>query len=411
MKNKVWAIVLSAVVAFSLWLYVITVVSPGSEETYYDIPIILQNENVLAERGLMITAIDDSTVTMKLEGNRTDLNNLNESNINLLANVSGIMAPGTHLVSYTTNFPGNIASNAVTTQSKSPDMLSITVENQITKDVEVVIDYLNAVPAGFLADKENVQLDYTTIKVTGPESVVSQIANARVQVDLEGKNDAIVGAAFPYTLCNAKKEAVDTTLITADVNEIQMNLKIQKYKELRLQINVVTGGGATEENTTITVNPKTVKVAGSDVQLENLEELELGTVNLGEILEDETLKMPIVLPEGVTNITGLSEATVDVKFNGLETRTVEVKQINPVNVPAGMEADVITESLEVTLRGPTALISAIQETDVIANVDFTGAQEGTATISATIQLTGIYAEVGALGTYDVTATVQKAKVN
>jgi len=409
MKNKAWAIVLSAVVAFSLWLYVITVVSPGSEETYYDIPIILQNENVLAERGLMITAIEDSTVTMKLEGNRTDLNNLNENNINLLANVSGIMAPGTHLVSYSTNFPGNIASNAVTTQSKSPDMLSITVENQITKNVDVVIDYLNAVPAGFLADKENVQLDYKSIKVTGPESVVSQITSARVQVDLEGKNDSIVGATLNYTLCNAKKEAVDTALLTTDVNEIQMSLKIQKYKELRLQVNVVVGGGATEENATIDVNPKTIKVAGSDVQLEKLETLELGTVNLGEILKDETLKMPIVLPEGVTNITGLSEATVDVKFNGLETRTVEVKKINPVNVPEGMEADVITESLEVTLRGPTALISAIRETDVTANVDFTGAQEGTATVSATIQLTGIYAEIGAVGTYDVTATVQKAR--
>ena len=38
MKNKVLAILMSVVVAFGLWMYVITVVSPESEKTYYDIP-------------------------------------------------------------------------------------------------------------------------------------------------------------------------------------------------------------------------------------------------------------------------------------------------------------------------------------------------------------------------------------
>ena len=117
MKNKILAAVLSLVIAFGLWLYVITVVSPGSEKTYYDIPVIMQSENVLAERGLMITHIDDSTVTLDLAGNRSDLNNLNESNINIFASVSAIDAPGTHKVNYTVAFPGNMPSNAVSTKN------------------------------------------------------------------------------------------------------------------------------------------------------------------------------------------------------------------------------------------------------------------------------------------------------
>ena len=81
MKSKFWKILLSFVIAFGLWIYVITVVSPGSEKTYYDIPVILQNEATLQREGLMITAIDDDDVTLQLSGNRTDLNELNESNI------------------------------------------------------------------------------------------------------------------------------------------------------------------------------------------------------------------------------------------------------------------------------------------------------------------------------------------
>ena len=37
MKNKFLAAAFSLAVAFSLWLFVITVVSPESEKTYFDI--------------------------------------------------------------------------------------------------------------------------------------------------------------------------------------------------------------------------------------------------------------------------------------------------------------------------------------------------------------------------------------
>ena len=55
MKNKFLSLLLAFAVAFGLWLYVITVVSPESEKTYYDIPVVLQNKEILAQRGLMIT--------------------------------------------------------------------------------------------------------------------------------------------------------------------------------------------------------------------------------------------------------------------------------------------------------------------------------------------------------------------
>ena len=54
MKNKVISILVAVALAFVFWLYVVTVVSPESSETYYNIPVALQNESILSERGLMI---------------------------------------------------------------------------------------------------------------------------------------------------------------------------------------------------------------------------------------------------------------------------------------------------------------------------------------------------------------------
>ena len=130
MKRKFISILLSAVVAFGLWLYVITVVSPESEKTYYDIPVVLQNKDVLGERGLMIVS-DVPKVTLSLKSKRTILNDLNEANINVLVNVANIEKPGTYRLTYDTSFPGNVAYNEVSVMSSSTDLISVKVENKI----------------------------------------------------------------------------------------------------------------------------------------------------------------------------------------------------------------------------------------------------------------------------------------
>ena len=65
-SNKIVMILLSAVLAFSLWLYVITVVSPNSDNTYNGVSVVLQGEAVLEERGLMITTRQLPTVSLGL---------------------------------------------------------------------------------------------------------------------------------------------------------------------------------------------------------------------------------------------------------------------------------------------------------------------------------------------------------
>ena len=40
MKNKLSTLILSLLIAFGMWIYVITSVSPGSEETFHNIPVV-----------------------------------------------------------------------------------------------------------------------------------------------------------------------------------------------------------------------------------------------------------------------------------------------------------------------------------------------------------------------------------
>lgn len=407
MKNKILSILLAAVIAFGLWVYVITVEQPESEETYYDIPVVLQNESILAERGLMIVS-ERPTVTLSLFGTRTHLNQLNESNINIIANVSSIVTPGTHELMYSVSFPGNIPSGAVTPQSGTPDMVTLKVENKITKQVKVIPEYIGAVEEGLIADKENVVMDYAAIEVSGPESVLSMITQAKIQVDLEGQTETVVGE-YTYTLCDDAGEPVDSQWVTTNVEAVNLTLTIRRVKEIALQVNVVSGGGATLATSSIDVQPKTIRVSGSEALLEGLDVLELGTIDLGQLTADETLTFPVVLPEGIINETGITEATVEVKFPNLRTVSLAVDKIQLLNVPEGLEAELVTQMLEIKLRGPASLLEGISAEDVAITVDLSQAQAGTDKYAVQITLSEKFAGVGALGSYTVMVTLAQAE--
>lgn len=406
MKSKLLTILMSAAIAFGMWLFVITVEQPESEKTYYDIPVVLQNEDILAERGLMIVS-ERPTVTLHLSSTRTNLNQLNESNINVIANVNSIVTAGTHELTYSVSYPGNVPAGSVARQSSRPDMVTLKVENKITKQVPVVPVYSGSVAESLVADKGNVVLDNAFIEVSGPESVLEQITKAMILVDLEGKTQTIVEECT-YTLCNDAEEPVDSQWVTTNVEVVNLTLTIRQVKEVKLTVNVVAGGGATEATSTIRIEPETIRISGSEALLEGLDEVNLGTIHLGEIPEDKTVSMAITLPEGITNETGITEAIVDVRFPNLKTTTLSLARIEMINVPAGMEAELVTKILEVKFRGPASLIDSLMAESVTIVVDLEGAELGTDKYVAQMNVGNAFSGVGALGTYTVMVTLTEA---
>lgn len=410
-RNKLLKILLSAVIAFGLWLYVITVVSPGSKETYYDIPVTFQNENVLAERDLIITDCDD-TVTLELEGNRTDLNILNESNINILANISGIMAPGVHKVSYDVNFPGNIASNAIITNSKIPDMLTVKVENLVTKKVAVEYAATGTLPENYHPEAPVYSSDgqpITEIEVSGPESMISRIEYAMIYVDFENRTESI-GADLEYTLCDGSRQRVETDpeLVSTNVQLIRMDMKIHHYMELPLAVELLSGGGATEKNCTVTITPiDKLTVSGEDKVMKNLDAIVIGSVDLAQLLEDTTMTLPLTMPEGVTNRTeSPQEVTVELTLKDLQVKTLQVNRFRVINNPQNMVYEGVPKSLTVEVRGPSALIAKIQPSDVTVLVDLKNAQAGVNPIQVDLAFSDAFKSVGALDKHEIIVTLK-----
>ena len=409
MKNKAVAFLLSLLVSLGMWLYVVNYISPESEATFYNIPVVFEGETVLTtERNLMITDISSTTVNMKISGNRSDLNKINSSNIIVKVNLSQVYDPGETHLNYTYSFPGDVSQTALNVESKFPSAITITTDTKLTKEVPVKVVYSGSAPEGFISDTENVALDKNFVTVTGPGTVVDMIDHARISLDLSNQRETI-SDHFVYTLCDKDGKPVDAEQIVTDVGEIYLNLIIQRFQEVKLMLNVTYGGGATETNTTIQIAPETIRVSGSEKVLEGLTELVIGSVDLSTIESDTALTFPITLPEGVTNLSGVTDVTASIDFDNLLIKKFTVSNIKVVNVPEGMEYDLMNEALEVTLRGNALLIGTLEPDDISIVVDLSDKEAGTFTVKASIVIgKSTHTSIGEMGTHSVSVTLAEA---
>ena len=409
MKNKAVAFLLSLLVSLGMWLYVVNYISPESEATFYNIPVVFEGETVLTtERNLMITDISSTTVNMKISGNRSDLNKINSSNIIVKVNLSQVYDPGETHLNYTYSFPGDVSQSALNVESKFPSAITITTDTKLTKEVPVKVVYSGSAPEGFISDTENIALDKNFVTVTGPSTVVDMIDHARISLDLSNQRETI-SDHFVYTLCDKDGKPVDAEQIVTDVGEIYLNLTIQRFQEVKLMLNVTYGGGATETNTTIQIAPETIRVSGSEKVLEGLTELVIGSVDLSTIESDTALTFPITLPEGVTNLSGVTDVTASIDFDNLLIKKFTVSNIKVVNVPEGMEYDLMNEALEVTLRGNALLIGTLEPDDISIVVDLSDKEAGTFTVKASIVIgKSTHTSIGEMGTHSVSVTLAEA---
>lgn len=406
-NRKVSSAVLSLIIAFGLWLYVVNNVSKEDDITFNNIPVIREGETVLSEKNLMITDISTETVSLNLAGSRDDLNKVDSSNLGVKINLSNIDEPGERIpLTYTPSYPATVTGSAFEVRSRNPSVVFVSVDYRKTYEIPVVVKWTGTRSENYLYDTENYTLDYTMVTITGPAAVADTIDHAQVLIDLTNRTESF-SESFRYTLCDKEGNPVNARSITTSVEEVTLSAQIQQIREVDLVAELVYGGGATPENTTVTLNPETIRVSGGEAVLNELgNTYSVGTIVLADVEKSShEQKFPLTLPEGVTNQTGVSEVVVTVRFTGLRTRDFVVDKIEMINVPEGMTAEIINANLTVRLRGPEGELNRLTDKDISAVVDLSAAEAGTATYKASIVISEEFPNVGAMKTSSVSATV------
>lgn len=373
-SRKVVTMLISLLAAVLLWLYVVTAIAPEVTTNVSNIPINIDGTVILDNRNLMIVDQDVTSVALDISTSRANVSKLNANSIRVNANAGSLDHPGQFPLSCTVIYPDTVRDSEVSTVRISPSVVNVTVAEKKEISLPVKLNWTGSMKEGFLFDTENVEIEPRSVTVSGPAEEIAKIAECEVDYDVTSLEDSVV-ETVPLSFRDAEGEILELSeLITVSDTQASVTLPVLRTKTLSLKLELREGGGVTAENAEITLTPETITVKGAAEVINALpDELVVGELDLATVEERETRSYNLTLPSNVTNSSGETSVSADIRIKGVRTDAISVSNIQLVNVAAGYQVEASTRTARVTVRGSIEEIRKLkQKTDsgVYIVVDF-----------------------------------------
>ena len=405
-KSKTFYIVISCIASVILWMYVASYENTTQSVTLTGLEVkYIGGEDILQDRNLLVTDKDMQDVTLSLLVKRSLVSQLTKDTVHVSVDLRDIRNSGEFDKIYIITYD-NVDEEDVIVTRRVPEYMKVNIERMdVNPEVVVKGVFDGTVADGYM--REPIVYSPETIEVSGPESVISRIAYAKVVIDRENLTRTVSGVV-EFTLVDKDGQIVESSEITTSVDEIEYMIPIVKVKDVGLTVNLLSGGGATEDNAVVRIEPSTITLSGDAELLNSINQLQLGTIDLASFAQSTTETFAIVLPNGVNNLSGEKEATVTVSIKGLETKRVITTNITFINVSEGYRPRAITQYKEVTIRGPKEIIDLIDKNNIRIVGDLTdiGNAVGRYSVPTTVEILG-YREAGVIGdNYNVVVSLE-----
>lgn len=410
--SRAFWMIISLVTSLIIWVYVSSVETQEFKQTFRGVEVRLAGESLLREsKNLVITDMDTSAVTIEVVGPRRIVAALDPGKIYAQIDVSKLSRSSYTSQQYAVIFPDGTDTANLTVTRKTPETINFMVSSQTSKSIQVRGSFDGSIAEGFTA--ETPIFEPATITLTGPEAYLKNVEYAWVSFSKENV-DSTYEVETGYTLMSEDNKPCSTTGISFSTDVVTATLPLLTLKEVNLGVSLIEGAGATAENTKVSIEPETVTLAGDSKLLAGMNKINLASVDLTDFASTFTETYSIPIDNELRNITGTNEAKVTVEIVGLETRNVHVTNISCINVTEGFEAEILTKSLDVTLRGNPESLSQIREENIRAVADLEDMYESTGTYMPKVRIyVDGFTDVGAItaGAVDYTISVEIERTN
>ena len=313
-KDIGWKL-LSIAIATILWFMVINIDQPVDTRSYTR-PLSLQNTEVLTDRQLTIGNLNElktMKVTIKVKAQRTALDRLSQNPEWLQASVD--FSQIKHAASGdTASLPIDVSiqgGNTYGISSKSPGKVDVFIEPLIYKELPIDLVMTGTLPEGIYLSEPT--LSHDTVLVSGPASMIGQIASVRAGIDA-----ALVEASPEVTAPLLCFDSNGTPLsgIAITPESITASYAFHQMKTVPIQVDIIGEPEIGYQVGSVYCHPSQAMLVGSDEALESIVFLQLDSINISGHSNSvtRTFLLKDYLPEGIT-LAGDSGDTVQVLVN------------------------------------------------------------------------------------------------
>ena len=405
-NSKAFWMIVSLLASLAIWVYVTSVETDESKTTFRGVKVELVGEDILRDsKNLVVTDMDTSTVTVEVVGPRRIIGSLSSDQLVAQVDVSKLSRAAYTSQQYTIVYPDGTDTSKLSENRRTPETINFMVSAQTSKSIQVRGSFDGSLAEGYTAEMP--VFEPSTITITGSEAYLKDVEYAWVTFSKENV-DSTYSVETGFTLMDANNEPCSTTGISFSTDVVTATLPLLTLKEVNLDVNIIEGAGATKANTKITIDPVSVTLAGDSALLAGMNKIILATIDLTDFSSTFTETYTIPIDNELKNTTGITKATVTVEIVGLETKTFRDTNFSCINATEGYEADIITESKEITLRGTPEALAQIKDENIRAVADLTDYKESTGTYMPQVRVyVDGFTDVGAIGENTISIEIRK----
>ncbi len=395
--------IVCVLLALIIWFYVMQVDREDYEEEFSAVEVVLTNTSILEnERNLYVYSGYGFTVDVTVNGKKSVINKYSSDDISVTADLKDITEAGEYKIPISVTLPAGLS----LAQTDFSD-ITVYVDEKKSETFKIKAkvsgaNYSNEFEYGELTT------EYDTVIVTGPKNVIDSIDYAIVDVDFSSLGIISETTSSVRTLGLVDKDGntVSNPYLKLSRNEVKVTLPVYTEKEVPLSVSYMYGY-FNEKNVEITITPETVRVKGDPAALSSLETLNVTQIDETAVTGDTT-SVYTLADTDYYSVLGDRNVTVSIKHVGTLVKTYSV---DTISVDAGSNTyELLTESVDVTLRGSAVALSNIEAGDISLKADISEySKDYSGVIKADLKVS-IRSNYGD-GVYEVGSYTAQIKVN
>ena len=380
LATNVRTFILAFALALAVWVSAVTAADPDETRTFPNsIPIeFVGQDPALIFKGQVPRQIQ---LTLRAPSSVWEQLTSEKDAVHALVDLSGVGAG-----MYRLDVQVQIQVRPVRIISFSPYQIELTLEPLVTHSLPVELSLTGSPAIGYQAG--DAALDPAEVIVSGPESLVEQVASVSVTLDLTDLRQN-VDATLALQALDIQNEPVSG--LTLNPDSVQVSLPITQqggYRDLAVKVVTIGRPASGYRLTNIAPIPPVVTVFSSNFdQIAALPGyVETDPLDLNGASADIETRLTLNLPLGVT-LVGEQNVLVQVGIAAIQgSLTLTNRPVEINNLSNGLEARLSPEKVDVILSGPLPVLDTLAPADIHVIIDVKDLAPGTYHLTPTVQM-------------------------
>jgi hypothetical protein len=377
----------SLAIAFFVWIIVINISNPIVTRSQM-VPLEVVNADIITDAGKTYSLTSANTVTVSYEVRTRDEGKISASDFKVSVDL-GDMYDITGAIPISVEVVNNkdLIMGAVITK---PSIVRVSIEDLQRKEFTLTTKIKGTPSDGYSVGE--IRLERTGVAVTGPVSVIGQISQVGVEIDVTGLDSNDSGnAKLQYFDANGNAFIISDSRVSKSFDNVDYDIVMLNGRTLALNFDV---GGKAAEGYVFTgaeSGTKSIQVRGMPEVLDGLGSITIPATALSvegatsDIIT--TVDIKDFLPENVEAV-GETKITVTLKVEALDrkTLTLTISDLEVEGARPGVTTNIVPERIMVVVSGLAANLESITGADLQATLDIGNMVSGGNTGSLTFNL-------------------------